>query len=38
MSEKIDTNQNSEWGPDDDIESGLNVKFYLSFKLIFLLS
>lgn len=26
MSQKIDTNQNSEWGPDDDIESGLNVK------------
>jgi len=25
LSQKIDTNQNSEWGPDDDMESGLNV-------------
>ena len=26
MEQKVDSNQNSEWGPDDDIESGLNVK------------
>jgi hypothetical protein len=25
MEQKVDTNQNSEWGPDDDIENGLNV-------------
>lgn len=33
MEQKVDTNQNSEWGPDDDIESGLNVnkKFFLFF-------
>lgn len=27
MAQKVDSNQNSEWGPDDDIETGLNVKF-----------
>lgn len=26
MSQKVDSNQNSEWGPDDDIDSGMNVK------------
>jgi hypothetical protein len=25
MEQKVDTNQNSEWGPDDDMENGLNV-------------
>ena len=28
MEQKVDTNQNSEWGPDDDIENGLNVTFF----------
>jgi len=34
MEQKVDTNQNSECGPDDDIETGLNVNKTLFYKYL----